>query len=206
MIEVSLAPHPYLQKKMQIFVGDKLWREMPSHLLRKCPLLGSIPSFSEWEKNWVVWEAKIAKQVAIKQLSIKQLFAAELGKKLGEYGFAEHIIDEILRELRALLLLDDEEAIQSFIRKAIREKRGPRWIAFQLQRKGVSIDTKEQLAKLYPEEMRKELIHSFIKKNKKEKQKVIRALLSRGFFLEEILQAYAETLSNRRIPWPRRPF
>lgn len=191
MIEVTLLPHPYLREKVQLFVDDELWREMPSNLLKNSPFLGTFPSFAPWALEWRAWELKIAKQVSLNQLSIKRYFASELKKKLESYGFAADVIEELLKELGRLQLLDDEEGIESFIRKAIRQKKGPLWISSELKRKGVLIDLKEPVERLYPLEMRQECIRAFLKKSKKEKQKAIRALLGRGFFLEEVLQVYS---------------
>jgi SOS response regulatory protein OraA/RecX len=129
------------------------------------------------------------KQLAFRKLSQRRYFAEELKQLLLREGFDLTQVSQLIEEMSNQGYLDDQEGIESVIRKAIQQTKGPIWIQLQLKMKGVKTDF-NSIERHYPLSLREEKIALFFEKHKKSGKKAINALARRGFAWEEIIRVY----------------
>ena len=85
-------------------------------------------------------EGQRARQVGLRYLSNRARTVHEVRQKLQEKRFAEHVIDQVIVDLKRLNLLDDRAFAQRWIEARIAGKRsaGARKFTLDLQRKGIA--------------------------------------------------------------------
>lgn len=141
-------------------------------------------------------EYRLAKKYALRRLSAQSLPAAGLAKALKQRSVSEEIIERLIAEFCHLGYINDIEWIDSYVRGQQSRKKGPKAIAYKLAEKGISTQQAEEVLKRVSGiEQQKEMIINLLStryKSKnlsdfKEKQKVIAALVRRGFDLSAIL-------------------
>ncbi len=151
-----------------------------------------------------VFDAAAARQKAYRLLSLRPHSEKELKKKLREKGFSAAVISETLAVLRKLNYLDDESFARRWATSLAANKLwGNKKIIFSLWEKGIDAALIEQALqdarKDIPEEA---AIESLIRKktaakrpdfiDNKEKQRIFKSLLGRGFPAGLILRKLGE--------------
>jgi len=151
-----------------------------------------------------VFDAAAAKQKAYRLLSLRPHSEKELKKKLREKGFPASVVSETIDALRGFNYLDDE----SFARRwatnlAVNKQWGNKKITFSLREKGIEerlIDAALQVARQDVTE--EAAVEALIRKktsgkrtdsmDNKEKQRIFKSLLGRGFPAGLILRKLGE--------------
>lgn len=145
---------------------------------------------------------------AFKILHYRQRSVKEMRNRLLRIGFDEILVDEVISELVVDKSLDDERFARAFINDHTSLKpKGNRYIINELTKKGIGNETIECLLENRDE---KQMILEFIEKKarnlniheRKDRQKLLRRLLSRGFtsnLVYEIVKAKGEVKNNTGI-------
>ena len=132
-------------------------------------------------------EKEKIKQRAYKILHYRDRSVQELKNRLLKIGFDQDLVNDVLKDFIEDKILDDERFAKAFIRDYTYLKlKGNRFIIRELKKIGLSQETVDAMLK---ERNEKELIKNLIerklkhlnRKDPKERGKIIRSLLSRGF-------------------------
>jgi len=127
---------------------------------------------------------KSAKSIALKLLSRRPYFEAELILKLREHDLSEAEIHEAIQECKRYGYLDDDERVRSIIRREMQKGKGPRYIEAKLKMLKIRSPL---LYQIYSKEMEIEVIKKILlKKPSKDPIKLINYLQRRGFSLDII--------------------
>ena len=156
--------------------------------------------------NLTVKEQKtVLESTAIRYLSYRPRFKAEiftrLGQKAKELNLKDPftLINQIVESLEKSGFLNDQKMLESYIRLRLQEKvKGPYWIKPRLLHLGLSKSSIEAALKEYANrETQLEVIRKYLSKKSrnraldlKEKAKLFRSLIARGFSAELISQAF----------------
>jgi SOS response regulatory protein OraA/RecX len=167
-------------------LDEEPWKKICKSLfINSLPFLAASKDVAELEERWRETENKAAKRLSLYLLARRSYFSEELKRKLKLKFLSPSAIEYALCACKRLGYLDDERAKELFIEKERRRGRGPQLIACKLRERGVSAEVKsDQIA-----EMRALLKTRYQKrdlKDFKERQKVARLLLQRGFDFELI--------------------
>lgn len=116
-------------------------------------------------------------------LAKRSYFKKELGRKLAEKGYPEEEINPLLEKLEERGWLNDDELAKRFIVRQKERGYGPKVIAMKLKQKMGNCDciieeSKEEAKRLIQKKYHRDL--------PEKKDKVIRALLRRGFSYDTI--------------------
>lgn len=131
-------------------------------------------------------KGKIANR-AFKILRYRERSVDELRARLIRVGFDGQLVDELVDELIADKTLDDERFANAFVNDYTNLKpKGNRFILNELNKKGIAKDT---IVRLLSTRDERKMIRQYVKKkassldikNPKERQKLVRRLLTRGF-------------------------
>jgi len=85
-----------------------------------------------------------AKEKALTFLEYRQRSRAEVSGRLMKHGFSDDIIEEVLKRLEVVGLLNDAEFSQSWVNHRVSGSMGKKRIKWELRRKGVSQDVAEE--------------------------------------------------------------
>lgn len=136
-----------------------------------------------------------AKRLAYRKLAMRSFYSKELAEQLIERGATSDVAQTVIKELTTLGYLNDREWIEGTIRSLLRRKYGPKAIAYKLSMKGIPEDEfsefiektaenqSEQITLLLESKYRLRDLTDF-----KERQKVIAAVLRKGFSLSEVIK------------------
>lgn len=133
-----------------------------------------------------------AKQRAFRLLAIRSRSEKELRSKLKEKGYDESIVGDVTNRLRELKYLDDESFARGWARNlAVNRNLGNRRIEASLREKGIPRELIEQVVNEVREELseqkalmallRKKGENSAIKMDYRDKRKLARSLMGKGF-------------------------
>ena len=132
-------------------------------------------------------ERQRIKQRAFKILRYRQRSAHELINRLIRIGFDAVLVERVIEDFIADKTIDDERFTKAFISDYTNlTTKGNQFIIWELKKRGIPQDT---IMKMLQSRDEKELVKKFIQKklahldkhNPRERQKIIRRLLSRGF-------------------------
>jgi|GEM_PF-4874795 len=145
------------------------------------------------------------KVLVLKWLTRRAFFEAEIEYRLKKIGVSESLISAVTEFCRELKLFDDEKLKERIIEKELKRGRGK---AFAMAKCSRWVDTKENnLSSPETKNLERDAIRTVIEKKKidlasldrKEKQKLFRFFLQRGFAREtvtEVLFASVKDSSN----------
>jgi regulatory protein len=133
-----------------------------------------------------------AKQRAFRLLALRARSEKELRSKLKEKGFDESVVEAVAERLRELKYLDDESFAGQWAHNlAVNRLLGNKRIETSLREKGVPRALREQVITEVREEIseqeairaliRKKEEKSAIKRDEKEKRRLARSLMVKGF-------------------------
>jgi regulatory protein len=141
---------------------------------------------------------KESKDAALKFLSYRMRSEKEVRDKLRKKEFAGEIIDEVIKDLKRVNLLDDYEFASAWIRDRISDKpRGKTLLKQELWKKGIKKEIIEKVLREYFEDEEEELnlAKQLLEKRKKRyenleknvaKRRIMSFLLRRGFSYETV--------------------
>lgn len=196
MISFSITPHHSYKLLYVILKDDTEWRTVHQSIVRANFLKWPIECSSEmeWRSMWGAVEMKGAKAFALRRLTKKSYSSFELEKLLKQHFVSTHIIDTLLQEFKEKQLLDDNDWIESFVQKEIRQKLSPRMIFAKLKMKGLPSEMiHECLKRTYTDNAKKQVLQMLIEKEKsKDKRKIVAKLARKGFQIDDILSVMKE--------------
>ena len=135
-------------------------------------------------------EYRMAKNYAIRRLSLQGMLSTALARLLKERLVSVQTVNKVLEDLSELGFVNDQEWVASFVRSQSGKKVGPRAIAQKLANKGIRGEKLElALEKSWGAAEQTPLILQLLKSRYakrnlsdfKERQKVVAALVRRGF-------------------------
>jgi regulatory protein len=186
-------------KRLLILVEEEEWKEVDISIFGSRPSFPKFHSLTELEEFFLQLEYRGAKSFAYKRLSIKPLSTAELRRQLKERKVSEKNTDAVIQELTNLGYLNDEEWIESFIRSQSNRQKGPQAVAAKLKWKGLKEEEfQEPLQEMMDDEVQKEGIQKLLStryrskdlQDRRERDKVIAALVRRGYSLDVIFSVF----------------
>lgn len=143
-------------------------------------------------------EKQKIKQRAFRLLQYRDRSIQELKNRLLRLGFDERLVHSVIEDFVAEGTLDDEKFAYAFVSDyTTLNPRGNRFIIRELQKRGVA---KEIISKVVNERDEKGLVADFIERklsrlskyDLKERQKIVRRLLTRGFSSDTIYKVLNE--------------
>ncbi|NTU71927.1 MAG: regulatory protein RecX [Coriobacteriia bacterium] len=152
---------------------------------------------AEVEASLAEVEYDLARERALRLLGYREHSAHELLAKLLDTGYPRHIAQSVADRFVEVSLIDDERFAEAWVRSRVSAGYGPRRIARELKLKGISdalIET--ALAESQPHEHEVEQACVALRgrraTNKREREKLIRRLVTRGFSLATALEAVGD--------------
>lgn len=181
-----------------IFIDESPWKKIHSSIFGKRNLFpSSCESMEEWNSLFKEIEYKRAKGFVLRRLSLKSYYSKQIEKQLSERFISRANISRIIEEFSSLGYLNDEDWLNAFIRSHIK-RYGLKMISLKLKAKGVSPEDSQTLTKQWKDsEQEISTISELLRtkyKNKdlqdyKTKQKIIGALIRKGYSFELIQKA-----------------
>ncbi len=204
MIEVVACPDR--RDLFDIQVNGDCWRRVHASIFGRRP---SIPpllgSFNDWEKQFLSHEYRCAKNFALRQLSRKSQTSMELSQTLRQKLVSEESTAKVIAEITRLGYFDDADWVQRYVKAQLAKGKGPEAIKAAMRTKGISdsmiaqeltvsasaITQKDQLRRLLATRYKGRNLADF-----KERQKVVGALMRRGFDLDTIRKVVSGNEEN----------
>lgn len=195
-MKITIEPDSVKRDILTLFVEDEPWAQFHKKIFGARPKFAA-KNISELCEEFVEKEWRSAKNFALKCLARKSYHSHELKKLLKECLVNDVIIDEVIGECRELGYLDDDDLILRLMQREKSKQGGPRKILWKIRRKGIEDEQIEsKLDVTYPLEEQaagiKQLLETRYRSRDlscpKEKQKVVAALLRKGFTFEAVQQ------------------
>lgn len=200
-LHVILQPKEGNKDRWEILIEGEKWREVHRTVFGKHPTFPVVQSMEEWPAVFDAVEYQRAKGYVVWRLSAQSYHSELLVKLLRDRLVQRKTIDKVMRDCHQAGYFDDENWLKNYIQMH-QSRYGWRFIATKLKAKGLSVETLEGLFEegQDPEEERQAIRHLLETRYRskdlsqfKEKQKVIGALLRKGFSYEQVKEAM-ETL------------
>lgn len=193
-MKISFEPVPGKKSVLMLLIDDEPQQELHTTIFGKRPKPPKATS-ETWNEAFALWELQRAKLYALRRLAQKNQPSVELSRALRERFITQTTIDKIIEECLRLGYIDDKDWVESFVRYQIGRKQGPDAILLKLRAKGIPVEAAQAaLDALDTLESRLDRIQALLSTkyrsrdltDYKEKQKVIAALIRRGFSLDDI--------------------
>lgn len=184
----KIEPQKKNKKRCSIFIDGKFSVGLTKEIVIRYNLHEDL-EITDREFDEILHQAekgKIANR-AFKILHYRERSVEELRTRLIRIGFDNQLVDELVDELIADKTLDDERFANAFVNDYTNLKpRGNRFIISELNKKGIA---KEITARLVSTRDERKMIRQYVEKkassleikNPKERQRLVRRLLTRGF-------------------------
>jgi len=196
MWQVTVQPKEGIPDHWVIFIQGEKWCDVHRSVFGKHPSFSPVSSWEEWQKNFNQVEYQRVKNYVIWRLSSQSYHSEQLSKLLKERLVQKETIIKILQDCQQWGYLNDEQWVQLFM-KTHQSRYSLRLILIKLRQKGLKPDTLEQIAQSW-HQPKKELaaIQQLISKKYcsknlkdfKERQKVVAALIRKGFQYDQVSQ------------------
>lgn len=145
-----------------------------------------------------------AKAKAFDIVSRKAATEKQLREKLFEKGYDADICDEVVKTLREYNYIDDEDYAENFIEYAVSKGWGKMKISFELERRGVEKSIVSAVLSTFDDSPVDRIYDILCVKfagldmtDFKQKQKVLRFFVSRGFDFDNIKSAISKFCDER---------
>ncbi|MDX1455793.1 MAG: regulatory protein RecX [Gammaproteobacteria bacterium] len=132
-------------------------------------------------------------RIAVGMLARREHSRQEIGRKLGQRGLDEDVIEQVLAGLEAEGLLSEERFVEQFVYQRVNRGDGPMKIRLELGRRGIdgevvdiAIDAAEVDWQAQAESARQKRFGREIPAEYSERAKQARFLQGRGFGMEQI--------------------
>ncbi len=196
-MKVDCVPHSERKLLLTIVCEDEAWKEIHTSIFGRRPSLPKhCQSLVEFAEQFNALEYNLAKQYVIKRLSVQSLPSATLQRALKQRLVSESTIERVINDFQQWGYLNDSEWTKNFVRRQMDRKLGPRAIAYKLSCKGLPKEHVEGALKVSGDESQQQAAIAQLLKTRfrqrnladfREKQKVIAALVRRGFDFSVIL-------------------
>jgi regulatory protein len=184
----KIEPQKRNKKRSSIYINGAYRFGLGTELVLKYNLQEGAEIGEEEIENILFQEEKMhVKERAYKILRYRDRSARELKQRLIKLGFDESLVNDVIQDFCEDKTLDDIRLAQEFVSDYTRVNlKGNRFIVHELKKKGVPQEVIEEVITSRDE---KTLARTFLEKklanlntnNPKERQKVLRRLLTRGF-------------------------
>lgn len=205
-MKITFGPRESRRNQLIIFIDDEPWKEFHTTILgKKISFPQGNKTLDELTAGFQKLEYKGALRHALKRLTQKSQHSSELKKNLERYLVSSETIEAVIEECQRLGLLNDTYVLESLVKSLMAKKMGPRAIVFKLRNKGISQDLAEELVEKYDDgDLRKERIVQLLQTRYRrrdlsdfhERDKVIAALMRKGFSFNDIRSVLAGSLED----------
>jgi len=187
MITIKIAPNN-IKGFLSIFVEDEFWKKIPTAVFgRKISFTKSYINIAEFEDDFHEIEKRAALNYALKILGQRDLPSAQIALKLEQKDISEKAVLHALDKINSYNYIDDGNWVRKYIQYELGKSHGPLLIKNKLLQKKISIDLiKEGLSKISEEELSCSIKKIIAKDKYKDRNKLIQALIRRGFQYENI--------------------
>lgn len=177
-------------QKIALFFEGELWKELPKKRYnRRLKELLPVGNPQEFQAKFLDLEKKLAKGSAIYLLGKKSYLIDELHQKLLRLDYSIKASSYAIEECCRMGYLKDDEILPLMFDQFLRRGYGPKKIREKLLQKRVGLEKIDLLIqKVYPRDKQQEILALLIQKSNKEKEKLFRFLLGRGFDYEIIYE------------------
>jgi regulatory protein len=196
-VKIDIAPSEICRELLLLTVDNQERRQLHKAIFGHTPKLQA-ETLQELQSALETAEKRGARNFIIRRLALKSYSSYELQRLLKERLVSDATAHLLLSEFKALGYLDDEQWLEGYIKSCQAQKYGPRAIASKLRKKGVpedvasaaiaqscsSEDSDSAIKRLLTTRYRSRNLSIY-----KEKQKVVAALLRRGFTFDAIIKA-----------------
>jgi regulatory protein len=197
----KIEPQKKNPKKRSVFLDERFAFGLDEEVVYKYGLkTGKELEQKEIDQIIEAETKKEAKDAALKFLSYRMRSERELRDKLKKKEFAQNLIDEVVKDLKRVNLIDDYEFASAFVRDRISNNpRGKILLKQELWKKGIKKEIIEKALKEYFKDENEELIlaKELLRKRKKRyesldenvaKRRLMSFLLRRGFSYDIVKQ------------------
>jgi regulatory protein len=183
------------RQSLAIYIDEEFVRWIDVTLFgRNPPFPDTCESLSHFESLFHALEYRLAKEYGLRSLAARSQISSMLRSKFKQKKISEQVTTQILEEFKKAGYLNDEEWVNDFVTAQIKRHIGPKNIVAKLRMKGLSQSEAERAVQsLTSQDSRlqiKQLLSTKYKSRDlsdfKEKQKVVAALMRKGFDLEQI--------------------
>jgi regulatory protein len=209
-MKVSLGPLDFYKKNYPILIEEDVWRTVHISIFGKKPSFPNV-SLEELEDQFARLEYKGAKAFLLRRLALKNYHSEELRKALKQREVTSTTIDTLLGEFQAQGYLNDVAWLSSFIRTLRLQRFGFKAIILKLRMRGISEDevlnSIEDLKESEDDDsderasIKKLLLTRYRSRElseKKERDKIIAALVRKGYQLDDIFAVIKSEFESRK--------
>jgi regulatory protein len=126
--------------KARVFVDGELWAEIDAGVaVERGVREGAALSHEELDEARIAGERALAMDRALNFLGYRARSEKEVRDRLGRYGYGEETIEGVIRRLKELGYLDDEDFARFVAREEAR-RYGPRRVSAELRKRGVDAE------------------------------------------------------------------
>ena len=182
----------------EVLVDGEVWREASRQILgRALSSLKNCETLSDLEEAYQRLEKAGARRYLFRCLARQSYSSGELSKKLQERNVSSVATLTTIQELEEEGYLDDKRVCESFVERCIAKGLAPYAIKRKLQERGIKSETIREVVSVYEsQDFQKERIKALLEKkfkvsqssNEKEKGRVIRSLLRKGYPLSLVFE------------------
>lgn len=198
-MHVECLPKDGHSNLFTLYINGETWCDIHTKIFGNNPKLTlKGHSLSVLTKEFHDQEYSYAKKYILKRLAAKYYHSHELSEILQLLRVSETTIQRILEKCRTMGYVNDQDWVESFIRRHQNRNIGPQKMARKLKQKKIpDVDIHRALEKWDNPQLQQQRILTLLTsryrardlKNAKEKQKVIASLFRRGFDLDQIHEA-----------------
>jgi len=146
MVITSAVKQKNNPEMIRIYINDVYAFSMPAEEYYRMNLYERT-ELSQEDINFINDEinAKLAKQMSIRMLALKDRSENEIKNKLTQQGFDNEVIDKTILQLKSMGYINDMLYTRKYISDRLKLKpKSKRALFFELKRKGISDDTIEE--------------------------------------------------------------
>lgn len=184
----KIEPQKKNKKRSTIYINGDFAFGLSNEILLKFDLHEGDPIDEDIIQNVLLGQEKQRiRERALRILAYRKRSVEELKTRLMKIGFDKDLVREIIEEFVRDSVLNDDDFTEAFIADYTNLKpKGNIFISRELAKKGISKEAIQNALRMRDEDqivkdfLQKKLSH-FNLKNPKDRQKILRRLLSRGF-------------------------
>lgn len=151
-------------------------------------------------RQWILLrQYRPALEKAVSMLALRACSQGEIEQRLRRSGYSEDTIEMVICKLQKEKLINDQEFAEQWTDARSNQKIGPRRIAQELRRKGVSAEETEQALAMVPEDLQLQQASALAEKAyararanedpRKTYQKILTSIVRRGYDWDTARQA-----------------
>ena len=202
-VQVQLSEN--VKEHWIIFIQGEKWLKVHRSIFGRHPSFNSVISWEEWNQQFDQLEYKRTKNYVIWRLSSQSYHSEQLAKLLKERLVRPQTIVKVLQDCQQLGILNDELWIDTFMRSH-QKRYSLRVILNKLRTKGLKPETIKTITDIWqqPEEELQALQHLITTRYRsknyqdfKERQKIIAALIRKGFQYDQIQAVLKKIIDNQ---------